>query len=185
MPQYPSGGQFGGSSYNNPQMNPMQKQGMPGPQGPPQGQPMPQGPPQGQPMPQGPPQQMGGGQGNIPVAMQWMANNNQQASQRAQELQQAEQDLTRAQMYGSDPYTIARLQEMVNSLRQAHDNAIKTQMIESQREAVNQERAASNPGPGGGRNQNAGAYATNASFDQQLLAMLLSGGGGGSGPRRY
>jgi len=180
MPQYPSGGQFGGSSYNNPQMNPMQKQGMPGPQGPPQG------PPQQQQMPQGPPQQMGGGgQGNIPVAMQGMANNANQASQGAQELQQAEQDLMRAQMYGADPYTMARLQERVNSLRQANDNAIKTQMIESQREAVNQERAASNPGPGGGRNQNAGAYATNASFDQQLLAMLLSGGGGGSGPSRY
>jgi len=180
MPQYPNGGQFGGSPYNNPQMNPMQKQGMPGPQGPPQG------PPQQQQMPQGPPQQMGGGgQGNIPVAMQGMANNANQASQRAQELQQAEQDLMRAQMYGADPYTIANLQQRVEQLRRAHDQNIQTQMIESQRRAMELERGARNPGIGGARNQNAGAYATDASFDQQLLAMLLSGGGQGSGPRRY
>ena len=152
----------------------------------PQGMPKPQGPPQQQQMPQGPPQQMGGGgQGNIPVAMQGMANNANQASQRAQELQQAEQDLMRAQMYGADPYTIANLQQRVEQLRRAHDQNIQTQMIESQRRAMELERGARNPGIGGARNQNAGAYATDASFDQQLLAMLLSGGGQGSGPRRY
>ena len=46
MPQYSSGGQFGGSPYNNPQMNQMQNRGIPGPQGPPQGQQMPGGPQQ-------------------------------------------------------------------------------------------------------------------------------------------
>jgi len=179
MPQYSSGGQFGGSPYNNPQMNQMQNRGIPGPQGPPQGQQMPGGPQQ----PTGR-MQPGGYFGDGITPMFGGSGGGGGSRGNIQDIQRqisaATTELQRAQMLGMDPMSMQQIQAKINGLKAslpAAQQQAQIELLNAQKEQ--NELMAPHQGVGGATSQPGPGQQRNSSIDMQILALMLGIGGGG------